>query len=116
MIVEGMLLGTITMTGFAFTYKKLPGRVKRFIVRHPLLTEVVMVVTFYEIMGMTVIAHVAAAVMTLQAMALLHIARNPDDFRFLDDVIDEGKAKMRAAMDKLKEINARHMARKQLAK
>lgn len=110
MLIEGIALGTMTFAGFSVTYSRLPEKVKLFAQKHPLLTDVIMVAFFYEIMGMTVIAHIACAAMTGLTMASLHMLQHKEDFEIVWDAIDYVKGWIRDGVDKLKELNSAYKA------
>lgn len=114
MILDGMVLGLGTAAVGAATYSKLPKGVKAWVVRHPLLVEIGMTVVFYEVMGMTLVAHVACATMIAACMVLMHMQRNKQDYQFLFDAVDEGKKKLNAALAKLRDMNKEHMERRKL--
>lgn len=114
MLLEGIALGGLSLVGFGLSYKKLPVKVKRVVLQHPLLSEVVMVVFFYEILGMTLVAHIACGTMVLGAMATFHVARNPKDYQFIFDAIDSGKDALKSVRKQLQELNDKHVAAKQL--
>ena len=114
MLISGFILGSITLGAFCLTYQKLPKGVKMFLVKHPLFTDVVMVVFFYTVMGFTVVAHVACATMALGAMFLLEIARNPSDYEFITDSLDRAKQSWKNALQKLKDINNEYKKEKEL--
>lgn len=114
MILDGIVLGLGTLGVGTLTYSKLPEGVKAWVVRHPLLVEVGMTVIFYEVMGMTLVAHVACATMIAGSIALMHMQRNKQDYQFLFDAVDEGKKKLNGALAKLRDMNKEHMERKKL--
>lgn len=112
MLVSGMVLGFMTLGGCYVMYKRLPSGLKQFCQRHPLLVDLLLAGAFYSIMGPTLVAHVAAATMSLGAMGLLHMARHPQDFEFVTDSIEAAKQQFSNALDKLRQINEEHKRRK----
>jgi hypothetical protein len=88
---EGILLGVITLAGFVVLYKRLPKGIKVFLVRHPLLTDVTLAVVFYMLMGFSLTAHIACAAMTLGAMLLLEMEREPAKYQFFINLVDQAK-------------------------
>ena len=112
MLGDGLILGVFTLLGFSMIYKKLPKGVKVMITRHPLATDVLLAVVFYSVMGFTLVAHVAAATMTLGAMGMLYVAKNPQDFDFVYDTVDRMKATVKEGLSKLREMNQEYKQRK----
>ena len=104
MLLEGAVLGGITLSAFTITYNRLPEKVKGFIKNHPLITDTVCVVFFYKLMGATIIAHVAVATMSLGMQALLHIARNKEDYQLLFDIRDKAKQQFLVSAEALKSM------------
>ncbi|MCI0526098.1 MAG: hypothetical protein L0Y56_01410 [Nitrospira sp.] len=104
MILEGAALGGMTLLGLGVVYKRLPQGVQTFVCRHPLLTDCVLVVFFYKLMGMSLIAHVAVATMTLGTQAFFHVERNKEDYQFLYDLARKGNSMMSEGLNKLKDI------------
>ena len=111
-MVEGIILGAMTFTGFAITYSRLPEGVRMFAARHPILTDVIMVTFFYGVMGMTITAHFAVAAMTGLTMFGLHMVRNKADFQFVWDFMDTVKGWVDGGMESLKKLNAATQAAK----
>jgi len=105
MLLEGLVLGTFTTLGFALLYGKLPPWLKTFMINHPVTTEIVLSVGFYALMGMTLTAHFAVAAMVLEVQALLHIARHPEKFLFLQAAKEKAKAAFRGLTDKIDQVN-----------
>jgi hypothetical protein len=89
---EGILLGILTLAGYAVIYNRLPKNVKTFFVRHPLLTDVILAVLFYMLMGFSLTAHIACATMTLGAMILLEFEREPEKYQFFFELSEKAKA------------------------
>src|SRR5512142_1224941 len=102
MILEGMVLGTITFAGFKMLFDKLPDKIKDFAIRHPLITDTCIVVVFYEVMGMSIVAHVAVACMSMMEFAYLGILRNPEEWGWILDYVEQGKQKIMQAIEGLK--------------
>jgi len=99
MLLNGIFLGGITVAGLIVVYKRLPNGIQAIICRHPLLTDVICIYFFYSLMGMSLVAHVAVAFMTLTTQVLLHVERRKEDYQFLYDIVDTAKLRFREAMD-----------------
>lgn len=115
-MIDGIFLGMMTFVGFSVMYNRLPTGAQIFAQKHPLLTDVVCAVFFYQVMGMTITAHFAVAAMSMLTMAGLHVARHKEDFVFLYDAVDLMKRKASEIMSSLKEkcveLNAANRAAK----
>lgn len=113
-MLDGIFLGMMTAVGFAVVYKRLHPKIQVFMQTHPLITDVVCMVLFYQVMGMTITAHFACAAMSIITMAGLHIERHKEDFMFLYDALDVVKSKvstfMASLQSKAAEMNAAHKA------
>lgn len=105
MLIEGMLLGTMTTMGFCLLYGKLPPWLKQFIIAHPLMSEIVMSAGFYAIMGMTITAHFAVATMVLEVQGLLHIAQHPEKFLFLNAAIAKARLSLKGVTNRIDQMN-----------
>lgn len=105
MLVDGVLLGTFTTLGFCLMYGRLPPWMKSWCMKHPLAVDVITACGFYAVMGMTLTAHFAVAAMVLEVQALLHIARNPEKFLFLQAAKQKARESLKGLLDKVDEIN-----------
>jgi len=83
MIVDGLVLAVITGTAFYFLYAKLPGRVRRYLQRHILLTDTIACLLTYALFGGTLVALFAAAWLSVLVSVLLVVIRNPAAARAL---------------------------------
>jgi len=77
MITTGLSLATLTGAGFYMLFRKLPRRVRRFMHRHPLVTDAVACGLTYMLFGGTLVALFAAAWMGLIVSMMLAITSNP---------------------------------------
>lgn len=113
-MIDGMFLGMMTWVGLAVVYKKLHPSVQQFAMNHPLFTDVVCAVLFYQVMGMTITAHFAVAAMSILTMAGMHVMKNKGDFMFLFDWVDRVKSKVSELVQGLREksveLNAAYKA------
>jgi hypothetical protein len=105
MLIDGVLLGTMTTLGFCLIYGKLPPWMQDWMANHPLLTDIIVSCGFYAVMGMTLTAHFAVATMVLQVQGLLHIKRNPEKFLFLQAAKARARAALKGVEDKIDEMN-----------
>jgi hypothetical protein len=105
MLIDGILLGTMTTFGFCLIYGKLPPWLKTWCMKHPLAVDIIISCGFYSVMGMTLTAHFAVAAMVLEVQGLLHIARNPEKFLFLQHAKMRAKEALKGLTDKVDQIN-----------
>ena len=78
MISTGLSLAVLTATGFYMIYRKLPGSVRRFLHRHPLLTDSIACLLTYSLFGGTLVALFAAAWVGVIVSIMLAITSNPE--------------------------------------
>lgn len=102
MILNGILLGTGITASELFVYKRLPDWAKRFIKRHPLITEAGSTYASFEIVGGSVTGLFAGATNCLQLSALLWVAEHPEDFGWVAEATTEVKDEAAAQLEKLR--------------
>lgn len=85
MLSDAFALALLTVTGFMFIYKKLPRKIRKFLEKYSLLTDFVSAVLTYMLLGGTLTALTASALVGIFTSCLLYIAQNPDDFTYLWD-------------------------------
>lgn len=113
MIINGLTLAVLTTTGLIILYKKIPRKVRRFIERHHLLADAVALLFTYILLGGTLTALFAAALVGLFTSALLYIANNPENFMYLYDLRDAIKDKLNELKAKLNELGMDYRTYKQ---
>jgi hypothetical protein len=115
-VFDGMFLGLMSFVGLSVVYNRLPGSVKMFAIKHPLFTDVVCAVFFYQVFGLTLTAHFAVIAQSLMVTTGLHIVKHKEDFQFLYDLADVAWAKITEGLDMLKracsQLNAANKAAK----
>lgn len=94
MVSNAVSLAVLTTAGAVVIYNKLPRKVRRFLKKYSLLTDVFAMLAVYSVMGSTVTALFASALCGLMISVMLHIANNPDDFLYLYDLKDYIKEKL----------------------
>jgi hypothetical protein len=112
MLVTAFTLAVLTTSGFFVIYRKLPRKVRRFLEKHSLGTDAVALLLTYMLLGGTLTALIAGALVGLMTSALLFISQHPEDFEFLADVsqvIKDGLTKLKAMA---KEFGAEYRANK----
>ena len=112
MLSSALTLAILTTAGFYVAYSKLPRRVRRWIENHSLLTDTLCLLLTYMLLGGTLTALVAAAMVGLMTSALLYIANHPSDFIFLSDfgtMVSDFLRKLKEGLAAFsKEYNAKH--------
>jgi len=86
MIGTGFALAILTTAGAIAIYMKLPEKVRHFITKHSLLTDVLTLIGVYYLLGGTITALFAAAICGLAVSIMLHTANHPDDYMYLADM------------------------------
>ena len=76
MLVNGFALAIATVVGFYLIYMKLPGRVRKWLQKHALLTDCVACVLTYMLFGGTLVALFAAAFVGIITSLLLALLNN----------------------------------------
>lgn len=101
MLTTAASLAILTTIGCLIIYNKLPRRIRKFIEKHSLLTDLLCLIGIYMLLGGTLTALFAASMCGLAVSILLHIANNPDDYLYLYDLRDFLKTKMKDAKEML---------------
>jgi len=112
MLSNAFALALVTTGGFYIVYNKLPRKVRRFLQKNSLLTDLASLVAVYTIMGGTLTALMAGALCGLFVSVLLHVANNPGDFLYLYDMRDIMKDKMKVLKGTLNNYGQRYRANK----
>ena len=97
-----LALAILTTTGFYLIYRKLPRKLRKFIEKHNLLTDIAALLAVYLFLGGTLMALMAGALCGIFVSILLHVANNEQDFLYLydfRDIIKEKAAEFRDALD-----------------
>ena len=97
MITTGISLAVLTCTGFWLIYTKLPDRLKSWMVKHALLTDVIACVFTYTLFGGTIIALFAAAfvgIIISILLALLNDEASAETLKVYADKISVIKGKL----------------------
>lgn len=103
MLSNAFALALLTTGAVLWIYRKFPHKLRSFIEEHSLLADIVALVLTYLLLGGTLTALVAGAMVGLMTSALLHIAANEQDFLFLYDLRDFLKDKAIVANQVLKD-------------
>lgn len=113
MLSTAVALATLTTAGLLIIYGKLPRRIRKFIEKHNLLTDILCLIGVYFILGGTLTALFAASICGLIVSILLHVANNPDDYLYLYDLRTFVKDKLADAKDAMNAYGETYRKRKE---
>ena len=94
MLVEAGFLAAITAAGFYAIYKKLPRNVRRFMEKHPLFTDLFVLMLTYGFLGFTLMAHMAGGMIVLLVSCMLYVSEHHDDFLYIFDMMTAIQVKL----------------------
>ncbi len=114
MLSTAFALAILTTTGCMLLYKKLPRRMRKFMEKHALLTDLFALIATYMLLGGTLTALIAAAIVGIMVSVLLHISNNPDDYLYLFDLRDIIKAKLGEVKKVLDEYSIKYKEMKKI--
>ena len=112
MIGNAFALATVTTGGFIIIYQKLPRRVRKFMEKHQLMTDLAACIAVYAFLGGTLTALMAGAIVGVYVSILLKIAENKEDFLYLYDLRDWVRENLRAAKDMLNDYGKKYREKK----
>lgn len=112
MISQAIALAIITFGGFFILFKKLPKKIKDFILKHDLAVDVATLGAAYILLGGTLTALFAAAIVGLFVSAGLYIHKNQEDFQYLWDIADMIKTGAKKVQEALKEFGVSYRQKK----
>jgi len=92
MLVDGLALAMLTGCAFIFLYYKLPARIRKWLQRHPLLTDAVACALTYILLGSTLTALFAAAWLGLFVSALLAVSKNEGASNAIQSIVNRATA------------------------
>lgn len=84
MLTTGLTLAVLTAVGFYAVYRKLPARMRKFMVKHALITDAVACTLTYMLFGGTIIGLFAAAFCGIIVSLTLAMVNNPKINAFLE--------------------------------
>jgi len=88
MLSNALALSLLSTGGVYLIYKKLPAKVRNFLEKHSLFTDAISFILTYMILGGTLTALIAAAMMGVMVSAMLHVVTNKDKYIYLYDLTD----------------------------
>lgn len=101
MLSTALALAILTTAACIVVYSKLPRRVRKFIEKHSLLTDLVCLIGIYVLLGGTLTALFASAICGLMISIMLYIQNHRSDFLFLYDCRNLIKDKLSQAKEML---------------
>ena len=107
MFVTGLLLASLTTAGFLFIYFKLPRWLRKFMEKHALLTDFLACLLTYMLLGGTLTALFAAAIMGILVSILLAFAKNEVCVAFFERMIVKVKSLWDTMIKSMQESNER---------
>lgn len=91
MMFNAFVLATITFIGGCVIWSKLPRKVRRWLQKQDLITDVLMLLAAYIVLGGTVTALLAASIVGVMVSACLYVANHEDEFEWLFELIEQAK-------------------------
>ncbi len=101
MLTTAASLAILTIAACLVLYTKLPRRVRKFIEKHSLLTDLFCLIGIYMLLGGTLTALFAAAMCGLAISIMLHVVNHKQDFLFLYDLRSFIREKIKTAKEAL---------------
>ena len=102
MLSNAFVLALVTTGGFMMLYKKLPRKMRKWIEKHALLADAFALFLTYLLLGGTLTALTAGAMVGLMTSGLLHVSQHQEDFQYLvvaKDAIAEGFSNMTKSLN-----------------
>jgi hypothetical protein len=94
MLITAGVLATLAGVSLIMLFKKLPPRVRKFLIDHPFLFRLCAFSLCLGTLGATLTGVVAGAMLDCFVNVGLYIAEHPNDFSFINDWMDMFRAKM----------------------
>src|SRR5687768_16765374 len=91
LIENALVLAVVTFIGGWMVWGKLPRRVRKWLERQSLTTDVVLLFLDYLVLGGTATALLASAFVGLMVSVALYIANHPEEFGWLFDLVEQAK-------------------------
>ena len=86
MLITGFTLAVLTNVGFYLIYRKLPARMRAFMHKHTLMTDLTACLCTYVLFGGTLVALFASAWCGIMVSIMLAVTNNPDCMAFLEQL------------------------------
>lgn len=108
MLDNAITLAVLISGAFYMAYKKLPRNVRKWIVKHNFIVDLMCMLLTYWTLGGTVTALLAGAMVDIIISCMLHVAEHPEDFIWLFDIVERVKQFFRDLQTRLKEMNEKY--------
>ncbi len=112
--MDALVLAVLSTVGFVMTYKKLPRKIRRFLAKHGVITDILTFVLTYFTLGGSLTALTAGAMVAIFTSMLITIAENPNDFMYIYDFMDAAKTQMAAAKQALDQFGEEYRKNKEV--
>lgn len=109
MLSNGIALAALTCAGLYMIYIKLPRKVRLILLKFDLFTDIAALVFTYFMFGGTVTALIAASLVSIAVSVLLHIAKHPDDYVWLHDILKTFSGLMDQFKMFMKDLNTKYV-------
>ncbi len=111
MLDNAITLAVLTTAGFWAIYKKMPPNIRSWVTKHSIIMDILAMLITYWVLGGTVTALIAGALVNIFISVMLHVANNPQDFIWLFDMADRIKKAWEGVQEKLKTLNTEYKDR-----
>ena len=115
MLSNAFALAVLSSAGFYVIYKKMPGRAQKLMVKYDLVADVAALIFTYVLFGGTVTALIAAAIVSIVVSMMIHIAKHPDDYVWLNQTLAVVKSLVNDAKNMLNDFLKENIATEEKA-
>jgi hypothetical protein len=112
LILNGFILASVTVTGFYVIWKKFPRKIRKFLEKHSLMTDLIACLLTYSFLGGTLTALFASAIVGLMVSMLLEISQNSDNYLYLFDAVEKIKELLNSMRQSLNNYGSSYKASK----
>jgi hypothetical protein len=102
------MLAVMTTVGFYLIYSKLPRRVRKFLEKHSLMSDLIACILTYTLLGGTLTALFASALVGIMTSLLLLIAQHPENFLYIFDFMNFVKRNLSSMTNGLNTYGAQY--------
>ena len=107
MLLDGIVLGTMSVAGGYLLWRKMPPRARAMAIKYNLTTDIVVSLGVYFLIAPgTVTGITAAAWAGILTSMLLHVAAHPDEYAWMSEGIEEAKKGCGSLLGAVKEAVA----------
>lgn len=103
MLVDGIILGTMSVAGGYLLWRKMPPKARAVAIKYNLTTDVVISLGVYFLIAPGTVTGMTAAVWAgILTSMLLHVAAHPDEYAWMHEGIEEAKRGCGALLNTVK--------------